>query len=67
MNNLSALPPARLFTAFGTVLYVDAASGELRHGPVETSAANAYFVADRGSPEPRQRGWLVHTRKTRAS
>jgi len=27
-----------LFTAFGAVLYVDAASGLLRHGPVETVA-----------------------------
>jgi hypothetical protein len=26
-------PRARLFTVFGTVLYVDVASGCLRHGP----------------------------------
>ena len=33
MSDLSTAPRARLITAFGTVLYVDVASGELRHGP----------------------------------
>ena len=47
MSDLSTAPRARLFTAFGTVLYVDVASGELRHGPIESSPANAVFVADR--------------------
>lgn len=51
---------ARLFTAFGTALYVDAASGELRHGPIERSPANAVFVADPGLAEPYCRGWLMH-------
>jgi len=32
---------ARLITVFGTVLYVDAVSGELRHGAVDGSPANA--------------------------
>ncbi len=35
--------PARLFTAFGTVLYVDQLTGELRHGPVESVPANVFF------------------------
>lgn len=37
------LPPSRLFTAFGTVLFVDPSTGELRHGPVETSPANVFL------------------------
>lgn len=36
----------RLLVAFGTGLYVEAAAGELRHGPTESSPANALFVAD---------------------
>ena len=60
MSDLSTAPRARLFTAFGTVLYVDAASGELRHGPVESSPANALFLADPSSTELRRQGWLMH-------
>jgi hypothetical protein len=32
MNNVSVTLPARLFTSFGTILYVDPATGQLRHG-----------------------------------
>src|ERR1700752_2256503 len=46
MTNLARSSRARLFTVFGTVLYVDVVSGHLRHGPAETSPANALFVAD---------------------
>src|SRR5216683_1612529 len=46
MMDNSGAPRARLITAFGTVLYVDVVSGHLRHGPVESSPANAVFVAD---------------------
>ena len=53
-------PSARLFTAFGTVLYVDAVSGELRHGPIETSPANTVFVAEPSSAGPYRRGWLMY-------
>ena len=60
MSDLSTAPRARLITAFGTVLYVDVASGELRHGPIESSPANALFVADPSSAGPRRRGWLMH-------
>ncbi|MFI5023464.1 MAG: FkbM family methyltransferase [Alphaproteobacteria bacterium] len=62
MSDLSTPPRARLFTTFGTVLYVDAASGELRHGPSETSPPNATFVADPSAAGPRRRGWLAHER-----
>ena len=59
MTDLSSAHHARLFTAFGTVLYVDATSGELRHGPIDSSPANAMFVADESSPE-KPLGSLVH-------
>jgi Domain of unknown function (DUF4422)/Methyltransferase domain len=49
MSDLSTAPPERLVTAFGTVLYVDAASGELRHGPIASSPSNAVFVSDGSS------------------
>src|SRR5207248_7741432 len=40
MTAPSTLPPARLYTTWGTVLYVDSASGQLRHGAMETSPTN---------------------------
>ena len=49
MSDLSTAPPERLVTVFGTVLYVDAASGELRHGPIEGSPSNAVFVGEGSS------------------
>ena len=60
MTAPSTLPPARLYTTWGTVLYVDDASGQLRHGAIETSPANAVFVADPTSTEERRRGWMMH-------
>lgn len=60
MSDLSMAPRARLFTAFGTALYIDVASGELRHGPIETSPANAVFVVDLSSARPHRRGWLMY-------
>jgi predicted O-methyltransferase YrrM/glycosyltransferase involved in cell wall biosynthesis len=60
MTDLSTAPHTRLLTAFGTVLYVDFASGELRHGPIESSPANALFVADQNSSEADRLGWLMH-------
>lgn len=53
-------PRAHLLTAFGTALYVDAASGELRHGPLQSSAANAWFAAEPTRTGSRHRGWLIH-------
>jgi hypothetical protein len=41
-----SLRPNRLFTAHGTVLYVDVASGELRHGPPDDSPINVGLVSD---------------------
>jgi hypothetical protein len=41
-----AIPSNYLFTVHGTVLYVDPASGELRHGPPESSRINASLVSD---------------------
>src|SRR5580693_9773161 len=61
MTGLSALPPARLFTTWGTVLYIDAETGQLRHGAIETSPANAVFVADPTSTVERRQGWMLHT------
>ena len=60
MSELASVPPARLVTVFGTVLYMDTASGELRQGQHGSSPANAAFVADPGSPGPPRRGWLMH-------
>ncbi len=52
--------PARVFTAFGTVLYVDPVSRELRHGPVDSSPANAFFVLDRNLMGAYPRGRLTY-------
>lgn len=51
---------ARLFTTFGTVLYIDVASRELRHGPNDSSPSNVMFLADKNSPEESVAGWLMH-------
>jgi GR25 family glycosyltransferase involved in LPS biosynthesis len=48
------ISPARVVTAYGSVLYVDIASGELRHGPPESSPANAILVRDG------KRGRILH-------
>ena len=58
--DLSAVPRTRLFTNWGTVLYIDTESGELRHGPVHACPANAVFVADPTSSEEARDGWLMH-------
>ncbi len=47
MTIQSDTPPARLFTTWGTVLYVHD-SGELRHGPRDTSPGNVLLVT--GAP-----------------
>lgn len=46
MNDIPAAPRTRLFTAFGTMVYVDAVSGLLRHDAFDDSRANAVLVAD---------------------
>jgi hypothetical protein len=60
MIDLSDAPRTHVLTTWGTILYVDAASGELRHGPVDSFSANAVFVADQSSEEDSWRGWLMH-------
>ena len=52
-------PPTRIFTTWGTVLYVDPASGELRHGPIDGSPENAFFLADARPEGSRPRGCLA--------
>ncbi|MGX7874084.1 hypothetical protein ACVDG5_016210 [Mesorhizobium sp. ORM6] len=56
----SSFNPARLFTVFGTVMYVDAFTGELRHGPVESSPANAFFESAKNSAGTNRQGQLTH-------
>jgi FkbM family methyltransferase len=46
MTDPSGAPPIRLFTTWGTVLYVDVTSGQLRHGPVDRSPANVRFASN---------------------
>ena len=53
------LRPARLVTVFGKSLYVDAATGELRHEAVETCPKNALFVADPSLDGRYRKGELV--------
>jgi hypothetical protein len=50
----AAVLPSRLFTTHGTVLYVDPASGELRHGPSDGNSANARLLLDGA------RGQIIH-------
>jgi hypothetical protein len=42
----STVLPPRLFTAHGTVLYIDPGSGELRHGQHQSSPANVRLTSD---------------------
>src|SRR5258706_11597968 len=56
----SSAPRARIFTTFGTVLYVDPPSGQLRHGAIVDSPSNAVLLADQRSQGSRWRGWLVY-------
>jgi GR25 family glycosyltransferase involved in LPS biosynthesis len=60
MIHACAEAPSRLFTALGTVLFVDPVSRELRHGPVESSPANAFFVRDPSLPGRYSRGCLAY-------
>jgi hypothetical protein len=42
----AAVSSSRLFTTQGTVLFIDPVTGELRHGPLEDSPANARLLLD---------------------
>jgi len=59
MTDLATAPPAPIYTTWGTVLYVDSASGQLRHGPVDTSPSNTVFVADRTAAGTNRQGWFM--------
>ena len=59
MTNPVVSPPTRIFTTWGTVLYVDPASRELRHGPIDGSPENAFFLADPRPEGSRPRGRLA--------
>ena len=59
MTNPVVSPPTRIFTTWGTVLYVDPASRELRHGPIDGSPENAFFLADPRPEGSRPRGCLA--------
>jgi glycosyltransferase involved in cell wall biosynthesis len=56
----SDAPRARLFTTFGTVFYVEIASGQLRHGVIDSSPPNAVLVGDQGVLEGSRIGWIMH-------
>lgn len=53
------LRPARLFTSFGTQLYVDCSTGELRHGPIGSVPSDVNLVAVDGFGPGRRFGRLV--------
>ena len=57
--DFATAPHARIYTSWSTVIYFDAVSGELRHGPIETSPENVVFVADPASTETARQGWLM--------
>ena len=59
MTNPAVSPPTRIFTTWGTVLYVDPASRELRHGPIDACPENAFFLADHRPEGGRPRGCLA--------
>jgi hypothetical protein len=61
MTDASVLPSARLFTTWGTMLYVDPASGELRHGAIETSPENAVIAAAPEAMRAGRWGRIIHT------
>lgn len=67
MNDHSSLPPARLYTTFGTVVYADPETGELRHGPIETSPANVLLEAIAQTPGTYRLGrWRLEPDDSRA-
>ena len=49
----------RVFSTWERVLYVDHASGQLRHGPIGESPANAFFVLEPSSPGSYRREWFA--------
>src|ERR1700730_10042504 len=60
MTDAASAFRTRLFTTFGTLVYVDPASGELRHGAIVISPANAVFTADLSSAGALWQGCMTH-------
>jgi glycosyltransferase involved in cell wall biosynthesis len=60
VSDIAAGPRAKVFTNWGTVLYVDSETGLLRHGDAHASPANAFLVAERQEPSSRWPVWLAH-------
>jgi glycosyltransferase involved in cell wall biosynthesis len=49
----------QILSNWGTILYVDPVTGQLRHGPIEAVPGNLFFVTGAEASSPRQRGLLV--------
>jgi glycosyltransferase involved in cell wall biosynthesis len=49
MSDPSGRRETRLFTTLGTAVFVDATTGELHHGSLDESPANAVFVTEPGT------------------
>ena len=62
MTGPSAMPPARIYTSRDTILFVDPASGGLRHGSIDANPKNAALEAVPGPPGVSPRGRLVEMR-----
>jgi hypothetical protein len=60
LPSMSTAPRTRLLTTFGTLVYLDSDSGELRHGAIASSPENVVLVADPGGADAGRHGWLVH-------
>ena len=45
MTGNAAMDPPGIFTAHGTVIYVDETTGELRHGAIASAPANVFLLA----------------------
>ncbi len=59
VRRAETLRPARLFTSFGTELYADRSTGELRHGPIGSVPSDVSLVAVDGFGPGRNFGRLV--------
>src|SRR2546422_1001807 len=60
MKELTTEPRTRLVTTFGGYVFVDTASGQLRHGPIDSKNANVVLVACRSEAEQFQAARLMH-------
>jgi tetratricopeptide (TPR) repeat protein len=56
---LATAPQARLYTSWGTTVFADPATGELRHGPLADSPDNAALLGDAIAAGSGRQGWLA--------